>query len=248
MGISEEKMASKNSAAKMAGPQHSQHNDGGDGSISPGLAIISGLCVILLMVILAVASTSDRVSKPMNINGDSLGPETWESREAYRIRADQSLADIAEQSELLEGKQPLVEQPRFWGMVTFEHPVDVPAAAVVAHREPELRVASVILGGAIIRFLPQPSPTASEEELLQRQVQIAADYAGVPRDDDRLRINAFLVYGDADSLSDLREIDTVAAVEALPYGAARGRFGVRPVLGSDFTGTEQLTAPGLSQN
>ena len=47
----------------------------GDGSISPVMALISGFCVVVLVIVLAVASTSDRVSKPQNINGDALGPD-----------------------------------------------------------------------------------------------------------------------------------------------------------------------------
>lgn len=239
-------MASDNSAAEATKPRRAK--SGGDGSISPTMAAISGLCVVLLVVILAIASTSDRVSKPTNLNGDSLGPETWESREAYKVRADQSLDDITKEARELESEQPVIEDPKFWALVTFAQPVDSAKAAEVANGEPTLRVASVILGGAIIRFLPQPSNAATEEELLQRQVQLASDYAEVPLDDERLKINGFLVYGDPDTLTDVRDLDSVAAVEALPYGAARGRFGVRAILGSEFTDTDQLSAPGLSQN
>lgn len=212
------------------------------------MAIISAVSIILLVVLFALASTSDRVSKPQNLNGDSLGPESWESFDAYKTRADESLVRIQKEAFDLENEQPVVEKAKFWALVTFDEPKDAEEAAKLAEKEPSLRVASMILGGIITRNLPQPNKAASELELMKNQQKIAAQYADVPMDNDGLKINGLIVYGSAETLVEVRSLPYVSAVQALPSDAARGRFGIRPYVGSDFTDIEPLFAPGLSQN
>lgn len=220
----------------------------GDGSISPVMALLSGICVVMLVIVLAIASTSDRVSKPQNLNGDVLGPEPWEAVDQYVVRADESLESMQNESDRLKHGQPVVEDPKFWAMVTFGRLLDAKEAAQVYEQEPTLRVSTAIIGGVSTRFLPQPSKSASEQDLLEDQLDLAAAYADVPIDDERLGINGFLVYGDAETLMDVKKLPDVKAVEVLPSDAARGRFGIRPVLSTGFTDKEPLYAPGLSQN
>lgn len=220
----------------------------GDGSISPVMALISGFCVVVLVIVLAVASTSDRVSKPQNINGDALGPDPWEATEQYVERADESLENMKKEDYQLKNGQPVVEDPKFWAMVTFDRLLDAQEAAQVYEKEPSLRVSTAIIGGVSTRYLPQPSKMASEEKLLQDQLELAAAYADVAIDDERLGFNGLLVYGDAAALMNVKKLPAVKAVEALPSDAARGRFGIRPVLSSGFTDKDPLFAPGLSQN
>lgn len=220
----------------------------GDGSISPVMALISGICVVGLAIVLAIASTSDRVSKPQNLNGDTLGPEPWEAVDQYVARADESLEDMKKESDRLEHGQPIVEDPKFWAMVTFDRLLNANEAAQVYEKVPSLRVSTAIIGGLSTRHLPQPSKEADEEKLLQDQLELAAAYADVAIDDERLGFNGLLVYGDAETLMDVKKLTDVKAVEALPSDAARGRFGIRPILSTGFTDKEALYAPGLSQN
>ncbi|MDO5029625.1 MAG: hypothetical protein Q4E11_03450 [Corynebacterium sp.] len=221
---------------------------GNDGSISPVMAIISAVSVVLLVVLFALAATSDRVSKPQNLNGDSLGPESWETFDAYRTRADESLVRIQKEAFDLENEQPIVEDAKFWALVTFDEPKDASQAAELAEAAPSLRIASMVLGGIVTRHLPQPSPAASEVELIKKQQELSAKYAEVPLDDDSLKINGFIVYSNSETLVAVRELPYVAAVQALPSDAARGRFGIRPYIGAEFTDYNPLLAPGLSQN
>lgn len=241
-------MTSEKSGSDTPQRRQARAKSSNDGSISPTMAILSALSVILLVVILAVASTSDRVSKPQNINGDSLGPESWESVEAYKARADESMVLIQKEAQNLESKQPVVKHPEFWALVTFDKPRDASQAAELADRNPTLRVASMVFGGVIIRNLPQPSEAASEQRLLEDQLKIAAEYADVPVDDESLLINGFIVHGSVDALNDVRALPYVKVVQALPSDAERGRFGIRPFVGSEFTNADPLFAPGLSQN
>lgn len=241
-------MTSSQSESGTPQRRQARANTVNDGSISPTMAIISAVSVVILVVLFALAATSDRVSKPQNLNGDSLGPESWESFDAYRTRADESLVRIQKEAFDLENEQPIVEDAKFWALVTFDEPKDARQAAKLAEVEPSLRVASMIFGGLITRHLPQPSPAASEVALIENQQKLAATYAEVPLDHDGLKINGFIVYGNSETLVLVRELPYVAAVQTLPSDAARGRFGIRPYIGSEFTDYDPLFASGLSQN
>lgn len=59
--------------------------------VSPVMAAIAILCVLGLAVTLVLMSGSDRVSGPMNVNGDFAGPENGESVADYAARASESL-------------------------------------------------------------------------------------------------------------------------------------------------------------
>nr|WP_120492246.1 hypothetical protein [Corynebacterium lactis] len=217
-------------------------------SISPAMAVLSAVCVIALVAVLMVLSTSDRMSKPQNINGDFLGPESWETLAAYSARADESLGRITLETSNSERDEPSRPAPRFWALVTFGEPLDYKRAAASVEGVADLRVASIILGSAVTRDLPEPGPAAGRQQLIDNEVRLVAASAGMAAGDPRLLINGLIVYGDADTLKQVRHRADIAAVEALPEGAVRGRFGVRPYLGSDFSETDPVYVPGTSQS
>lgn len=216
-------------------------------SISPTMAALSAVCVIALVAVMVVLSTSDRMSKPQNINGDFLGPESWESLTAYSARADESLDLISRETSQSESDEPSRKDPKFWALVTFHEPLDYSRAAKSVDGLAQLRVASMILGSMVTRDLPEPGKAANRERLMHDEVELVAASAGLATDDPKLLINGLIVYGDATTLKQTRQRPDIAAVEALPSDAVRGRFGVRPYLGSDFSEEDPVYAPEANQ-
>lgn len=189
--------------------------------------IISALCVVVLIITLGVMATTERVSKPQNINGDVVGPEQSEPIGDYAARADQSLADATAESRDFLDKNSDAEKPKFWALVTFSRPGDAELASSAVSDVPGLRVASMVLGAVVTRDLPEPVPGTGRIDVFDREMQHLQRSSGLAKDDVQMQITGLLIYGDIDMLQAVRKRADVAAVESLPMSAVQGRFGVR---------------------
>lgn len=177
------------------------------GSLGKVILIIAVVCVV--GVVLVRLADSDRVAKPMPVNGDSLGFSTGETSVDYLQRADHSVAQSAD--------------PAF-ALVTFTSQIEVGLATQIV--EPMGRVDAVVLASG--QILPVPEPTANETrgDVFDRSI----DQKNPDRDLSTPElIDAAVVYGPGAQLREVHANANVFAVEVLPADAAWGRFGIRPL-------------------
>lgn len=189
--------------------------------------LISLLCVAVLIITLGVMATTERVSKPQNINGDVVGPEQSESISDYVSRADKSLADAATETQSYVDNHPDDPKPKFWALVTFNRPGDANVAAQAVTDVTGLRVASMVVGAVVTRDLPEPISGAQRLDVFTREMERLRASSGLALNDPQMQITGVMIYGDIDMLKAVRQRADVAAVETLPMDAVQGRFGVR---------------------
>ena len=188
--------------------------------VHPALAVVALLCVAGLALALVLMAGSDRTSRPQNVLGDFLGPESGESVAAYAERAAGSLDSLAD--------DPGEAAADHWALVLFEPPVGADAAAAAVEGFGDLRVATMLIGPVVSRDLPEPSAGMTRGQLMDRELQrvLAAAGPGLPGGGDV--VSGLVVRGSLDDLRGIAVRPGVTSVEALPADAARGRFGVRP--------------------
>ncbi|WP_345795373.1 hypothetical protein [Corynebacterium meridianum] len=182
--------------------------------IRTGVAVVS---IAALIGTVAWLSTSDRVAKPMPVNGDVLGREHGESLDDYRGRAAQSLAGAPDDDE-------------GFALVTFRDPQPAVDAARVLEQADIGRVNALVLDGAVPVALPEPTGAEGREEVFDRTLNLIGRSLG---DGDTLpdrRLRGVVVWDDGAALRVLAGEPEVLAVEVLPPDAAWGRIGVQPVV------------------
>lgn len=152
-------------------------------------------------------SGSDRVAKPMLINGDSLGQETSESFDTYVNRAAQSI-DMARADGDYVG----------YGLVTFTQPQSAQSVGTVV--ENITRVNAIQVAGSPVVGIPEPVKS-TRGDYIAHQLKI--------HDLPINEITGVVAYDRVSVLAMLIDAPEVAAVEVLPSDAAWNRFSVRPV-------------------
>lgn len=207
---------------------------GQSSGVSPWLAGLSALCVVGLAGLIILLSTLGQSQLPPNLNGDAVGPESGEDIAAYAARADNTLAETAASSNDRKQTLPDSAAPRYWALVTFDHPLNDADTAAAFAELPNLRVASVLIGAVVTRDLPEPSEAATRQQLIAHAIEHVTISSGLEPGDSRLMVSNAVVFGDIKQLQALRQAPHVAAVEPLPLGAQRGRFGVRPYYGPEL--------------
>lgn len=171
------------------------------------LVAIVSLCALILAVV--VMSADDRVSKPMAINGDSLGLDSGETIEQYQGRAQESLDSATDEA---------------FALITFTTPVGPEGAASIL--EPVTRVNAIILGGSVPRAIPEPTGTETRGDVFARSLaHINATMDGRAP----MLIDAVVAFDSGPHLRAVAQQGDVLSVEVLPPDAVWGRFGVRPV-------------------
>ena len=174
------------------------------------VAWVSGLCLIIIVVSLILLSFSDRVSKPMNINGDQLGPIDVQGQQ-YEDAARAELAGMTG------------EQPR-WALMSTQSPWTMPELAEVL-RNFDGRVSTLYFGPGSQWEIPEPSTGHTRLDTLMDAAELWAKRAQSPVED--ITVSSVLVFGTPAQLQDL---GSRAVVEPAPVGATYGRIGIRPVM------------------
>lgn len=174
------------------------------------VAWVSGLCLIIIVVSLILLSFSDRVSKPMNINGDQLGPIDVQGQQ-YEAQARAELANMTG------------EQPR-WALMSTQDRWNMQELADTL-RGFDGRVSTLYFGPGSQWEIPEPSTGHTRLDTLTDAAQIWAKRAQVPV--EQITVSSVLVYGTPAQLQDL---GSRAVVEPAPVGATYGRIGIRPVM------------------
>lgn len=188
--------------------------------IHPGFAIASLLCVVALIAVVFALSGSDRMAKPMAINGDQLGPDYDENLGAYALRAKETLDDARVNNH---------EQQR-WALVSFTPPASIDTAAAAVSNIDGLRVAQVLMGPAAAVGVPEPTGSESRADVFTRVRELTGPMAGFEPNSPELDFTGLVVYGNADQLVQIAERKEIFAVEALPTDARAGHFGVQPLV------------------
>lgn len=172
-------------------------------------SIIAVVAIILLIAGFIFAMNSDRTSKPMLINGDTLGAHSGETLEQYQARAAGTLAE-ASQTQAQETAE------HAFGLVTFAEPLSASEAAeLLAGLD---RVNAVLTEQNLVP-VAIPEPTANET-----RVDVFRRWVG----DEQ--IIGVVAWATAEQFRDVAVNQHTFAVEVLPADAAWGRFGVRPVI------------------
>lgn len=109
--------------------------------------VVAGLSTAALIALVLALGQSDRVSKPMNINGDSLGMDN-ETPEDYQARARISLEEA--------------DEPSF-ALITFTEPLNAGEASILL--KPLPRVNARLTETAAIP-LPEPIKGKSRADVL----------------------------------------------------------------------------------
>ena len=173
------------------------------------VAWLGGICAVALLVGIMVMAQSDRTSKPMNINGDQLGP-FYMSDQAYEEHS-RKLLDEAEGD---EPRWALVSPAKAMAPKDFAKVFDIPHAERV-------RVSTLLIGPVVQRPIPEPAAGLRREDVFT----IATE--GLEGED--IAINGALVYAAPAELKAIAENPKVMAVEPAPVDAAYGRMGIRAV-------------------
>lgn len=176
---------------------------------------LSVLCLLVLVVSVFALANSVRMSRPMAINGDTLGPETSESVDDYVRRAAASIADASD------------DQPR-WAMVSPDAPADVPTLSAIFADHPALRVSTLLAGGAQWP-VPEPAIGHRREDVFAAVRDRILATSLFPGGAEDIGITGIIVRGTPEELAAVADTPGVKAVEALPPDAVYGRFGMRPM-------------------
>ncbi|MDO5098846.1 MAG: hypothetical protein Q4D85_08805 [Corynebacterium sp.] len=168
---------------------------------------IAGFSCVVLLAAVAVLSGSDRVAKPMRINGDSLGQETSESFDEYVRRATESIASAQSNGDYIG-----------YALVTFRPAQSAQVAGAVVGNI--ARVNAIQIPDNPVVGIPEPVHTSRADQIVQ-QLHIH----NLPAD----KITGVVVRDRISALARLSHDPAVAAVEILPPDAAWNQFSVRPV-------------------
>lgn len=194
--------------------------------VSPVAAVIAIICVLGLAVALVMMSRSDRVSAPMNVNGDGVGIESGESIGDYAARA----------AGTLQSPPPLADgsgagaDARHWALVSFDPPAGAAEAAAAVDGIDGLRVGTMYVGQIVSRSLPEPVAGGTRADVFERELGDLRRSAGpIVQGVGEAGMTGLLVRGTLEQLRMIEGRPGVAAVEALAADAAIGRFGVRPL-------------------
>ncbi|MEZ2120955.1 MULTISPECIES: hypothetical protein [unclassified Corynebacterium] len=182
--------------------------------IRMGIAVVS---TAVLVGSVAWLSTSDRVAKPMPVNGDTLGRDNTESLEEYRLRASESLRSAS------------ANDPGF-ALVTFRELQPTESAAQILEQADIGRVNALVLEGAVPVALPEPTGAEGRREVFDRTLTLIGDSLGEGHDLLDRRLRAVVVWEDGRHLRFLAREPEVLAIEVLPPDAVWGRIGVQPVI------------------
>ncbi|QGS33668.1 hypothetical protein FOB82_00615 [Corynebacterium xerosis] len=193
--------------------------------VSPVMAAIAILCVLGLAVALVLMSGSDRVSGPMNVNGDFAGPESEESVSDYAARASESLGTPLP---LADGSAP-EEGAEHWALVSFDPPADADVAEAAVDGIEGLRVGTLYVGPMASRPIAEPTAGQSRADVIRAELDLIARAAGPVIGGGEHGITGLLVRAPLEQLRAIEGRPGVAAVEALAADAVYGRFGVRPL-------------------
>lgn len=174
------------------------------------VAWISVLCLIIIVVSLILLSFSNRVSKPMHVNGDQLGP--------MDAQGQQYEAQAAEKLKTMEGTEPR------WALMTTQDSWTMPELADVL-RGFDGRVSTLYFSPAASLEVPEPIPGHTRLDTLQAAAELQAHVAQIQPQD--IVATSALIYGSPEQLLSLSEH---ATVEPAPEGATFGRIGIRPVM------------------
>lgn len=184
--------------------------------VDRGRLVVALLAIVALIAAVAYLGTKDFVSKPMNINGDSLGMEAGEALSDYTARADETLQQA-------EGTR--------WALVTFSAPLSLDEVGTVIDADgfTATRVSAAVPVDFTPYPLPEPVGSATRAQVLAQQAEnndIDAAIAGV------------VLYSDSRDLRAIDEVEGVLSVEVAPAGAAWGRLGIRPVAATEASSRE----------
>lgn len=157
---------------------------------------IAAAAIVVLIALVAVMSTSDRFSRPVPVNGDTLGKEATETDEAYRARAAASL-------------ESNTTEPVF-ALITFKNSLTTDSAGAVANQL--TRVDALVLANKPILSLPEPTEGSSRAEVFQEQLALKNLTGEL--------LVGLVVYDRLSTLQALSAAPEVLAVEALPEDAA----------------------------
>lgn len=147
------------------------------------------------------------------VQGDQLGPDVEESREAYIARVADSLADVDEDR---------------YALVSFTAPLTVQQASDALADVP--RVSAMIVGAASPVPLAEPVAGVTRADVFELEFgRIDTAIAGIGELKNPRTISAVVVYADGDVLRSLAARDEVVVVDAAPADAAWGSFGIRPL-------------------
>ncbi|WP_347305317.1 hypothetical protein [Corynebacterium sp. SA-MJD20WY100] len=147
------------------------------------------------------------------VQGDQLGPDVEESREAYIARVADSPADVDEDR---------------YALVSFTAPLTAQQTSDVLADVP--RVSAMIVGAASPVPLAEPVAGATRADVFELEFgRIDTAIAGIGELKNPRTISAVVVYADGDVLRSLAARDEVVAVDAAPADAAWGSFGIRPL-------------------
>lgn len=183
---------------------------GGLDGIDITRSIIAVVAIILLVTGFIFAMNSDRTSKPMLINGDSLGALSGETLEQYQARAAETLAEAN------QAQEPDQRTTNSFGLVTFTEPLSAAEASeLLAGLD---RVNAVLTEQNLVPVaIPEPTGGETRADVFRRAV-------------GEQPIIGVIAWASAGQFSDVAANQRAFAVEVLPADAAWGRFGIRPVL------------------
>lgn len=176
---------------------------------------LSVACLIALVVVVIALSTSDRVSQPQAVNGDSLGIEGEEDTAAYVDRAHGTLDAMSG-----DGGR--------WALVTPATPGTVENLTGIFSPLPAIRVSTLLAGGSQ-QAVPEPAAGHQRADVFAAAREQAAAGAGATVDDPALDVLGVVVHATPADLTALDRDPRVLAVEAAPQDAVFGRIGFRPV-------------------
>jgi hypothetical protein len=190
---------------------------------------LSVACLVVLVAVVIALSTSDRVSGPQAVNGDSLGITTGEEVPAYVDRARGSL-------DAMTGDVPR------WALVTPDHPATVDDLTAVFSPLPDIRVSTLLAGGTQ-QAVPEPAAGHQRADVFATARERAAAGAGAPVDDPALDVLGVVVHAAPADLTTLAHTPGVLAVEAAPQDAVFGRIGFRPVAPAEAPREDRQEVP-----
>ena len=163
---------------------------------------------ILSLVIFIALIAAFSGSKPMPINGDTLGREATESLEDYLGRARQSVDKQVQDNPQLMG----------YGLVSFTTPLDAQAAGEALAELP--RVNAIQLQQRPVIALPEPTVGMSRGKTFAQQLEL--------KNLKHSEIYGAVVWAQYEDMEKLTKNKAVLAVEVLPPDAAWLRFSVKP--------------------
>lgn len=180
-----------------------------------GRKIVAVISIIGLIAVIIALSFSDRVAKPMPINGDVLGQDNSESLEEYKARADASL-------------EAAPAEKKAYALITFNQTLSASDASGLLSGIG--RVSAMVMKSAAPMALPEPIAGEAREDVFNRQFdQVARGLSGIGNVEAPREMNGVVVWDEGYVLHSVARDTAVFAVEVLPPDAVWGNFGVRPV-------------------